>query len=163
MKSRISFSAGSITMSACIVGFLTASGVYNLYHDDVSIATVCFGLLIVLVTTALFFAPLSVSVNDKEIGMHSLLRTKRIALKDVTGVHRYAPTMGTRRIFASGGFWGYWGKFKEGDTGSYYGFYGKASDCFIITTSCGKKYVIGCNNPDTIVSDIASKIHRHGR
>lgn len=53
-------------------------------------------------------------------------------MRDIERVELFQPTMGAIRIFASGGFMGYWGVFRESDIGRYYGFYGKASDCFLV-------------------------------
>ena len=50
--------------------------------------------------------------------------------------------MGARRLFGSGGFFGYWGIFKEGDVGRYAAYFGKASDCFLVRMKNGDKYVV---------------------
>ena len=78
-------------------------------------------------------------------------------MRKVESAERFQPTMGAIRIFASGGFMGYWGIFREGDIGRYYGFYGKASDCFLVRMKNGDKYVLGCKNPDEVVSYIRSQ------
>lgn len=77
---------------------------------------------------------------------------------DIDNVELFQPTMGAIRIFASGGFMGYWGMFREGDIGRYYAFYGKASDCFLIRMKNGDKYVLGCDNPSHMVAFIRSQI-----
>lgn len=79
-------------------------------------------------------------------------------MRDVESVELFQPTMGSIRICASGGFMGYWGIFREGDIGRYYGFYGKASDCFLVRLKNGDKYVLGCNNHDKMVDYIYSQI-----
>ena len=79
-------------------------------------------------------------------------------MRCIVKVERFIPTMGSIRIFGSGGFMGYWGIFKEGDVGRYVAYYGKSSDCFIIHLDNGDKYVVGCENPDEMVDYISSKI-----
>lgn len=78
-------------------------------------------------------------------------------MRDIERVELFQPTMGAIRIFASGGFMGYWGVFRESDIGRYYGFYGKASDCFLVKMKIGDKYVLGCDNPQKIVDYIESQ------
>ncbi len=68
------------------------------------------------------------------------------------------PTMAERRICGSGGFFGYWGWFKEPSIGKYFAYYGKASDCFLVELKDGKKYLIGCSNPSEVVSYINSRL-----
>lgn len=81
-------------------------------------------------------------------------------MSEVENVELFQPTMGAIRICASGGFMGYWGTFREGDIGNYYAFYGKASDCFLVRMKNGKKYVLGCNQPDKMIDYIKSQIRK---
>lgn len=89
--------------------------------------------------------------------MGSLCKSRKISVRDIERVELFQPTMGAIRIFASGGFMGYWGVFRESDIGRYYGFYGKASDCFLVKMKIGDKYVLGCDNPQKIVDYIESQ------
>lgn len=79
-------------------------------------------------------------------------------MSEVENVELFQPTMGAIRICASGGFMGYWGIFREGDIGKYYGFYGKASDCFLVRLKNGNKYVLGCDQPEKMVDYIKMQI-----
>ena len=76
--------------------------------------------------------------------MGSLCKSRKISVRDIERVELFQPTMGAIRIFASGGFMGYWGVFRESDIGRYYVFFGKASDCFL-------------DNPQKIVDYIESQ------
>lgn len=62
--------------------------------------------------------------------------------------------MGALRICGSGGFFGYWGWFKERDLGKYFAYYGKSSDCFLVTLKSGNKYMLGCTEPEEMVDFI---------
>ncbi len=66
--------------------------------------------------------------------------------------------MGTRRIAGSGGFMGYWGWFREGDIGKYFAYYGKASDCFLVTLRNGRRYMLGCNDAPEMVAAIQKEL-----
>ena len=81
-------------------------------------------LLVLLIIPTLFFAPLSIRADKDYITVVSPLKRHRIAMNDVESVRLFQPTMGAIRIFASGGYFGYWGIFREGDIGKYTGYYG---------------------------------------
>lgn len=66
--------------------------------------------------------------------------------------------MGAVRILASGGYFGYWGTFRENDIGRYKASYGRASDCFILIMKNGDKYVFGCKNPQSMVDYIKNNL-----
>lgn len=79
-------------------------------------------------------------------------------MADVVKIERYKPLPGTIRICASGGFMGYWGLFRDNVTKNYTGFWGRDDDCFLVVLSNGKKYLLGCKNPDDMVAYIKSKM-----
>ncbi|WP_300877569.1 PH domain-containing protein [uncultured Duncaniella sp.] len=66
--------------------------------------------------------------------------------------------MAEKRICGSGGFMGYWGWFSERDLGKYFAYYGKASDCFLVTMKDGRKYMLGCQNPAEMVDAINARL-----
>ena len=80
-------------------------------------------------------------------------------MADVKSVRLCPPTMGAIRIFGSGGFLGYWGWFKERDLGKYFAYYGRSSDCFLVELKDGRKYMLGCKNPQKMVEYINSMIN----
>ena len=88
----------------------------------------------------------------------SLLKKKKILVRNIESAELFQPTMGSVRILGSGGFMGYWGIFKEGDIGRYCAFYGKASDCFLIRLKNGDKYMLSCENPAEMVRYIRSQM-----
>lgn len=118
------------------------------------------GIFLILFITSLFFGAAYIKADSHYIIMGSLLRGKKIPMADVESVELFQPTMGALRIVASGGYMGYWGLFREGDIGKYYGFYGKASDCFLVRMKDGRKYVLGCNNPAKMVDYIQSQLQK---
>ena len=79
-------------------------------------------------------------------------------MRMVENVDLFQPTMGTYRLFGSGGFMGYWGLFREGGIGRYAAYYGKASDCFLVKLRNGDKYVLGCTNPSGMVAYISGVV-----
>ncbi|MBD5233840.1 MAG: hypothetical protein HDS65_06630 [Bacteroidales bacterium] len=152
MKSRVSYSTFSIVLSASVTIFLLALCLRS--SKEVEMFYTLALLLVLLIIPTLFFAPLSIRADKDYITVVSPLKRHRIAMNDVESVRLFQPTMGAIRIFASGGYFGYWGIFREGDIGKYTGYYGKASDCFLIRTKSGRTYVLGCNKPADMVKFI---------
>ncbi len=106
---------------------------------------------------ALFYAPMSISADDSKLSIHRPLRIKDIPLSDIAEIRLCPPTMAARRICGSGGFLGYWGWFSERDLGRYFAYYGKASDCFLVTLRDGKKYMLGCTSPAEMVTFVSKR------
>lgn len=115
-------------------------------------------LYIVLIVSGCLYGPSYIKADAENVVMGSPFRSSKIPVKDIESVELFQPTMGAIRIFASGGFMGYWGYFREGDIGKYYAFYGRSSDCFLIRLKDGSKYLLGCQNPDTMLTYIHSHL-----
>ena len=103
---------------------------------------------------------MSISVDDKYLSVNRSLWPKRIPLNEIASIALCSPTMAERRICGSGGWFGYWGWFGERDLGKYFAYYGKASDCFLVTLKNGRKYMLGCKDPQSIVDFTGKKISR---
>lgn len=107
---------------------------------------------------ALFYAPLSISVDNEELNVNRCWKVKSIPLSDIESVQLCPPTMAERRLCGSGGWFGYWGWFREPSIGKYFAYYGKASDCFLVRLKNGGQYILGCENPKDMVAYLSSKI-----
>ena len=117
-------------------------------------------IYLVMIVSALFYGPAYIKADADNIVMCSILKSRKIPLREVESVELFRPANGAIRIFASGGFMGYWGVFRERGIGRYYAFYGKDSDCFLVSMKSGDKYVLGCDNPDLMVDYINSHISK---
>ena len=156
MKSKVKYSQYVTILTAIIYGVLFVGCIATVKEEP---AFYCFlGIYLILFFCALFYGVAYIKATDDYIIMGSLLNSKKILMRNVESVEPFKPTMGAIRIFASGGFMGYWGIFREGDLGRYYGFYGKASDCFLVRMKNGDKYVLGCENPKRMVDYINTNI-----
>ncbi len=155
MKLNVKLSNYSVALSViCVVVLLVL--MYQNRHDIVLYmigAILTTGLIL-----ALFYMPVSISVDGRYLMINRLLRVKRILVKDISSVMLCQPTIAERRVCGSGGWFGYWGRFREPSIGNYFAYYGKASDCFIVALKNGRKYLLGCENPKLIVDYINSNI-----
>lgn len=155
MKQRVYLSAYTITVSAIcllilLVCLITCRDTWGIYAFG---ATIIVGILL-----ALFYMPLSVSVDASNLNINRSLRIKSIPLADILTAYPCPPTMSERRIIGSGGFFGYWGRFYEPSIGRYFAYYGKASDCILIELKDGKKYLIGCSDPEAMAEYLNDRI-----
>ena len=154
MKSKVSYSRFAILLTATVLALVFVGCIATVNEKPAFFMLLA--IYLILVISALFYAPSYIKADTENIILGSVLKRKTIPMRDVAGVELFQPTMGAIRIFASGGFMGYWGIFREGDIGRYYAFYGKASDCFLIRMKNGDKYVLGCDNHDKMVDYINS-------
>ncbi|MCX4285301.1 PH domain-containing protein [Duncaniella muricolitica] len=104
--------------------------------------------------------PLSISLDNESLNINRSLKIKSIPLTEIANVKLCAPTMGAKRICGSGGWFGWYGWFSEKDLGKYFAYYGKASDCFLVTLKNGKKYMLGCKDTPKMVNAINEIINQ---
>lgn len=155
MKSKVALSRFSTILTVVVSGVLFIGCIATVREKPAFFCLLA--IYLILLISAMLYGAAYIKVDADHITLGSILRCKRISMRQVESAKRFQPTMGAIRIFASGGFMGYWGIFREGDIGRYYGFYGKASDCFLVRMKNGDKYVLGCKNPDEVVSYIRSQ------
>lgn len=115
-----------------------------------------FALLLLLIP--LFFAPRSIALDDNSLSIICPLRTRSIPLAEIADVRLCAPTMGAIRTFGCAGWFGYYGWFRENDIGRYFAYYGKASDCFLVTLKNGRKYMLGCKDAPEMTGKLKNKL-----
>ena len=161
MRGKVIFSAFAIVLTSLVMGVLFV-GCIATVGNDAKFFTLLF-IYIMLILITLLYGPAYVQADEEYVILGSILKKHRIPMRNVESVELFQPTMGAIRIFASGGFLGYWGMYREGDIGRYYAFYGKASDCFLIRMKNGDKYVAGCENPDAMVKYISGHVRDAGR
>lgn len=158
MKSKVVFSSFVKILTAIILGgLIIGSIIYISMREPLG------GIILIVVTVALLllgalYSPLSINVDSHYVYINSLFKKRKLKIEEINSIKLFQPTMGAIRIFASGGFMGYWGLFKEGDVGNYMAFFGKSSDCFMIRMKNGDKYVLGCKNPEEMVKYIESQL-----
>lgn len=154
MKKRVELS------SYCwIITALTTSVICGVFlatiNTDNKIAAYIWGAAVaVLLLSALCFMPLSISLDNHSLRIRRPLKTKSIPLSDIADVRLCPPTMDAKRICGSGGWFGWYGWFREQDLGKYFAYYGKASDCFLVTLKDGRKYMLGCKDAPEMVKAI---------
>lgn len=155
MNQKVNLSTYSLILSAiCPILLLVC-----LYYCGNNWGGYTIGVIIIAyMCLTLFYMPLKISADERELSIHRSLRIKSIPLSEIQRIELCAPTLAEKKLCASGGFFGYWGWFSEPSIGTYFAYYGKASDCFLIELKNGKKYIIGCENAPDMVQYISKRI-----
>lgn len=160
MKKKVELSAYCWIISALSTALICGVFAYALKQPNHKWAVIVLGIsIIALFLFTLLYMPLSISVDDKALNINRSLRIKSIPLVNISNVTLCQPTMATRRICGSGGWFGWYGWFRERDLGKYFAYYGKASDCFLVTLNDGRKYMLGCKDAPEMVSEIRSRLN----
>ena len=156
MKQKVRFSAYSLIVTAVVL-LLFIVGIFSLLGNPQKLTLFC--IIMGAVTIAgLYYCPKSVEADEHGITLHRLLSSpKAFPYSKIQSVDTCYPSAGGLRLCASGGYFGYWGYFSDIMIGAYIGYYGSRSNCFLIKTTEGKQYVLGCENPVAIVSYITSR------
>ncbi len=158
MKKKVILSTYAMINPIAIIAFLFVFSYWQLSKGEEWPVYLLSGIISLLCLMALFYAPISISLSDKDLSVNRSLKIKDIPLSDISSVRLCPPTMAERRLLGSGGFFGYWGWFSEPSIGRYFSYYGKASDCFLVTLKNGKKYMLGCKDAPEMVNAIQSKL-----
>lgn len=153
MKRKVNLSTYSVVFSFVVLLFL----LWLLYYSNSDGLTMTIGVVIIswLFLVGLYM-PLYISAENNELIVKRAFKKKRIPYTEIEDITLCPPTMAERRLLGSGGFFGYWGWFREKDLGKYFAYYGKASDCFLVRLKDGSQYMLGCESPSEIVSHIQS-------
>ncbi len=155
MKQKVRLDTFSIMLSGIVLIILLCTLHFT---NSVLIISIITAVVIIWGSLALYYMPLSISVENGDLCVNCPFRTKRISLEEINYIERLQPQKSDRRIFGSYGWFGYWGCYKGRTLGKYIAYYGNASDCFIVRLRNGRQYVLGCDNPDAIVNYIKSEV-----
>lgn len=158
MKKNVSLGNFSAVLSISLLTFLTALGFWLIYQDAGWPAWIILAITYLLGLSSLAFTPMSLSLSGENLSIHRSLKIKDIPLSEISAVKLQSPSKSALRIFGSGGFFGYWGWFAEPGIGKYFAYYGKPSDCFLVTQKNGKKYMLGCKDATEMVAAIQEKL-----
>lgn len=160
MKKNVELSSYCWFISSVSTALLCGASVYVFKESGSVLAISIWGIAIaILFLSALLFMPLSISIDKDKLSINRPLLKKSIRLSDIAEARLCSPTMGAIRLCGSGGWFGWFGWFKESDIGKYFAYYGKSSDCFLVTLKNGKKYMLGCEDAPAMVDAINANIN----
>ena len=88
------------------------------------------------------------------------MRVRCIPLDEIEAVKICEPTMSEHRICGSGGYFGYFGWFREPSIGKYFAYYGKASEPFLIRLKSGRQYMLGCRDAREMAETLGKTLEK---
>lgn len=159
MNKKVELSTYCCIITALTTAMICGIFAYILKQPESNVAACILSVAVIFMFLAtLFYMPLSITLDDISLNINRPLKIKSIPLTEIEDVRLCPPTMGAKRICGSGGVFGWYGWFSEQDLGRYFAYYGKASDCLIVTLKDGKKYMLGCKDAPEMAQAIKAKI-----
>ena len=157
MKQKVKFSHFAIIITVIVLA-LFILGIISLRDETERLILFC--IIAGGVTLfGLYFCPASVVATSDCIKLNRLMSApKTFKYSDIEKIDTCYPSAGGLRLCGSGGYFGFWGYFSDIMIGTYFGYYGSRSNCFLIKLQNGRQYVLGCNNPVKIVEYIGEKM-----
>ncbi|MDE5607474.1 MAG: PH domain-containing protein [Muribaculaceae bacterium] len=149
------FAVSFICTALMVAVFLIA---LNRAHEQLWAVYTLGGIILLMALSALYYMPGSLSFDGRTLDIHRSLRIKQIPLAEIADVRLCQPTMAAKRLCGSGGWFGWYGWFSEPDLGRYFAYYGRASDCFLVTLRSGRKYMLGCKDAPAMVAALRSAL-----
>lgn len=117
---------------------------------------------VILIPIAVYYglqSPQQIEIKGNTLILRKLLTSLKIEIRDIDIIEPYVKSLEIR-LFGSGGYCGYIGTFTNKNIGKYQSYVGKYDQAFYIKTKSGKKYMMSCENRDTLIS-IISEIKAH--
>src|SRR6056297_1519012 len=112
-------------------------------------------MAIVFISFGVFFGVYGYSLQPKELRIIRLGWSKDIPYNDIVDI-KYSPDamMGSLRKFGIGGFFSYYGMFKNRVLGDYKAYATHRKKTVVITIKSGKKIVVTPSDPERFVEEL---------
>ena len=109
-------------------------------------------ILLAALVSVFMLHPQYIIADDEGIGIHTLIRTRRIPYSDIERIERAGENFmrwdNTIRLFGIGGMFGNIGWFRSSETGTYQAYVTDRTKAFIIYRKSGKPIAISVSEPD---------------
>lgn len=125
----------------------------NWWYFKLPISLVIVGTVVVCFLTA----PLRLKISGEQLQICKIGGCTNIPYGEIQEVDSFRFNAATR-VFGSGGFFGFTGKFSEKKLGTFTAYIGDTSKTFYVKTIQGKIYAISCEQPDIAIALIKKKI-----
>ena len=158
MKKYVKISTQSKLITVFVMALMIAIMILCFYVDAQFGGYFTAAMLVGLCGAALYFTPISVEANPKELTIYFTLRRRTFPLKEISDVRTWIVGSDAIRVCASGGWFGYWGWFRNRTLGKSFGYFGSHGKCFLMHLRDGRYYVIGCDDPNEMVAYIRSQL-----
>ena len=159
LKKRVKLSGWSIAMTILTMVFLIGICIWQFHKTENEFyCWLLLGIVAVWSFSTLFYSPMYIVLTEDSINVETLIRVRRFPLDEIVSVKICEPTMSEHRICGSGGYFGYWGWFREPSIGKYFAYYGMASQTFLIRLKSGRQYMLGCQDSKEMAKALADQL-----
>lgn len=100
--------------------------------------------------------PTSITIDDTSININRMMSKTLILKKDIIFIRPKESKNSDIRTFGSGGFFGYLGYFHAYNWGKYTAYVTDGNNMIAIETT-KKRYVVSCENPQTLIDSIKNR------
>ena len=162
LKKRVRLSTWSIIMTIITMAILIGICVWQFSKTENEFF--CWLLLFIVIVwsfCSLFYSPMYIVLTNDSINVETPIRVHRIPLDEIESVKICTPTMSEHRICGSGGYFGYFGWFREPSIGKYFAYYGMASQTFLIRLKSGRQYMLGCSDSKEMAKALSDELTNH--
>lgn len=119
---------------------------------DLWIGITCTLILLATLLTVFIIHPQYIIADDEGLGIHTLVRTRRIPYSDIERIERaderFMRWENTIRLFGVGGMLGNIGWFRSSELGTYQAYVTDRTKAFIIYRKSGKPVAISVSEPE---------------
>lgn len=103
--------------------------------------------------------PTKIRVTSKDILLKNVsLAVNKIPIADIEDIRIATPGKNEIRTLGNTGFCGYYGEWRDKENGEYKALFGKRSQCFLVTTKYGQRYMLSCKKYKEVVELVKSLI-----
>lgn len=155
MKQKITLSTDSILLSGMVLIVLLVT--LYLAKNLILISIISF-LVIIGSILALIYMPMSIGADNTYLYINRSLFSKRIPFKGIETICLYQSDEPGVSIFSSNGWFGNWGWYRNKNLGKYFSYNGSNQNSIYVRTKSGKQYMLGCENPQSIINHVKSKM-----
>lgn len=115
---------------------------------------ILFCLVAIAIIPAMYYAPMSLTLTGRVLGIRRLFTTRRIPVCDIVNVKPCTPASVGYKVCGSGGFLGYCGWWRSFAEGTYFSYVGRYDEAFFIELKSGRKYLLSCRNSSAMMEAI---------
>jgi aminopeptidase-like protein len=108
------------------------------------------------------YSPQKIRVTNSSIEIIRIIKPVEIPIGNIITAKKYTSFGKTKskRVFASGGLFGYYGRFSNNELGDFEMYATKLDELVLITTET-KRYLISCESSEKFIADVQSKRRHH--
>lgn len=147
----------SVISTILVIVLFVGLGCCFLISGKETLGICLFAALGAMCIGALCFCPMRVRTGNGILEVIFSFRNKTIPLGRIRKAVPYQVTMNFVRFFGSGGFFGWWGWFRNQELGRFMVYASELDHVFLVELEDGKKYIISCSDPTAMCDAINSK------